>query len=490
MMKRILLSLCVIALAAGKGQAELDTLWTRTFGGAYNDGFRSVVKTGDGGFMAVGYTHSFGDAGTNIYAVKTDGDGNPAWARTYGGSGRDYGFSVCEVSGGYAIAGYTTSFGAGDEDAYIVRIDSTGDTLWTKTWGGPARDEGRSIWATRDGGLLIGGATESFGSGESDLCVLKLDANGDTLWTRVFGGALSDWGQSVCETADGCYGVGGTSGSSTANRDLYLVKTSTNGNLVWQRCYGGAGSVDPDWGMSVCATPDSGITLTGYQALEGKDPGEAIILGTDKNGAQVYLRKYTAAYYQYGCGISATHDGGFVVCGATKDPATQKNDLFLAKRISGSGWLWTKTLGGAGSDWGSSIVEPQPGCFVIAGHTQSSGAGGFDGWLIKMCDAAAAVPGDGGKHGGSMMLNVDPNPFGSETSVRFRLAEASTVMLAVYDAGGRRVALLADGPLSPGEFGATWDGRDERGRVVAPGFYVARLAVGGAVQTEKLILVK
>jgi hypothetical protein len=488
-MTRIFLGLFMVMLVAGGAYAQVDTLWTRTLGGPYNDGFRSVIATTDGGFLAVGYTHSFGEAGANIYAVKIDGDGNPVWSRTYGGDGRDYGFSVCRTGDGYAIAGYTTSLGAGKEDAYVVRIDSVGDTLWTRTWGGPARDEARSIWATTDGGLLVGGTTESFGSGESDLVALKFNADGDTIWARTFGGALSDWGQSVCEIADGCYAIGGTSGSHTANRDLYVVKTDTGGNLVWQNYYGSTGNVDPDWGMAIVATADSGITLAGYQALENKDPGDLVILGTDKNGTQTYLRRYVADYYQYGCGICATHDGGFVICGAAKDQATQKNDLFVVKRVPGGGWLWTETLGGASSDWGSSVLQSQPGCFVIAGYTQSYGAGGFDGWIVKMCEAGAAVPNAGGGHGG-LNLDVDPNPFGSGTKVRFGLAEASDVALAIYDAGGRRVAILADGPAGPGEFVTTWDSRDDDGRPVAPGLYVARLVVGGAVRTEKMILVK
>ena len=252
-MKRMLLGACILVLAAGAARAQLDTLWTRTFGGAYNDGFQSVIETTDGGFIAVGYTHSFGEAGNNVYAVKIDGDGNTEWSRAYGGSGRDYGFSVCEIGGGYAIAGYTTSFGAGREDVYLVRITSAGDTLWTRTWGGPARDEARSIWATTDGGLLVGGATESFGSGESDMCVLKVRGRRrHSLDPGIRRGPVGR--QSVCETADGCYGIGGTSGSNTGNRDLYLVKTDAGGNLVWQNYYGSAGNIDPDWGTSICAT--------------------------------------------------------------------------------------------------------------------------------------------------------------------------------------------------------------------------------------------
>lgn len=480
---------CLVACSAGAAWAQVDTVWTRTYGGAANDGFRSVIKTADGGFLAVGYTYSFGDSDANVYAVKTDADGDLVWQKTYGGPGRDYGFSVCEVAGGFAIAGYTTSWGSGKEDVYVVRTDANGDTLWTRCYGGAAQDEARSICATGDGGMLVAGSTKSFGSGSSDMYVARLGAAGDTVWTRVLGSTEGDWAQSVCETYDGCYGVGGTSGSNTANRDICVTKIDPGGSVVWQRYYGLTGPVDPDWGMAICATPDSGLTLAGYQAIETSDPGEVVILGVTKDGTQVYYRKYALAYYQYGCGICRAHDGGFVICGAKTDPATQKNNLFLLKRLSGSGWVWTKEVGGGASDWGSSVVQIQPGCFLIAGHTQSYGAGGFDGWLVKMCDATAAVedPQDQRR-----LLDLVPgtNPFGQAATLRVNIPQPGQVTLAIYDIAGRRVALVTDGPREAGEFTVTWNGLDDQGRGVRPGIYVARLVSGALAETAKLVLLK
>ncbi|MFZ1946798.1 MAG: hypothetical protein WAW06_04570, partial [bacterium] len=217
-LRKRMLWLAVLAMATGAGTAwaQVDTTWTRTYGGSANDGFRSVVMTSDGGFLAVGYTYSFGDDDVNVYAVKTDADGDLVWQKAYGGPGRDYGFSACElvVGGGYAIAGYTTSYGAGKEDVYVVRLDADGDTVWTRSFGGSARDEARSICDAGDGGLVLAGSTESFGPGSGDMYVLRLQAAGDTVWTRALGGAASDWAQSVCRTADGSFGVGGITGSN------------------------------------------------------------------------------------------------------------------------------------------------------------------------------------------------------------------------------------------------------------------------------------
>lgn len=480
---------CLAALGAGTAWAQVDTVWTRAYGGTANDGFRGVIKTMDGGFLAVGYTYSFGDGDANVFAVRTDANGGLVWQRAYGGPGRDYGFSVCEMPGGFAIAGYTTSWGAGKEDIYIIRTNADGDTIWTRCYGGSAQDEARSLCATSDGCLIVAGSTKSFGSGSADIYAAKIDAAGDTVWTRTLGGVESDWAQSVCETYDGCYGIGGVTGSNSANRDICVAKVNAGGDVVWQRYYGASGAVDPDWGMAVCATPDTGITLAGYQALEGSDPGEVVILGLAKDGTQNYYRKYAVSYYQYGCGICRAHDGGFVICGAKKDPATQKNDLFLLKRVSGSGWVWTETVGGDASDWGSSVVQIQPGCFLVAGHTQSYGAGGFDGWLVKMCDAAAAV-GDVQDEHNLLDLVPDANPFGHKTTLRLRIPEAGLVTLAIYDVSGRRVAIVADGHRAQGEFTVTWNGIDDKGRRVSPGIYIAHLVSGGLAETEKLVLLE
>ena len=490
-MKQATMIACLLLLLAGSAAAQLETEWIRTYGGASNDGFRSAIPAGDGGFVAVGYTYSYGPGDVNIFAVRTDAAGDTLWMRAFGGDGRDYAYGVCRaLDGSYVIAGYTTSFGSGAEDVYVLKVDVSGNTLWSRTYGGAMPDEGRAVCAAPDGGVVVSGLTESYGSGRSDCYVLKIDAAGDTVWTRVTGGAEGDWAQGICLLGDGTYGVSGTTGSNSDNRDIYCLKFSDDGTMVWDGYYGDVGPINPDWGMGVCAVADTEMVLTGYRALEGRDPGELCLLRTDLDGAQLGYRKWADDFYEYGCDICRTPDLAYLMCGASKDDSTMLNDLLLVKKVDGLGWVWADTLGGPGSDWGSSIMQSDPGVYIISGHTSSSGAGGFDGWLLHMREPSAGVRGEDDLRQGALMPVPIPNPFSGATAIRCNLPRPATLTLAVYDVTGRRVALLAEGPHQAGTLSLAWDGRDDNGRKLSPGVYVASLVAGEASTSRKLVLLK
>ncbi len=167
-----------------------DTLWTKAFGGTNEDYGRSVQETSDGGYIIAGYTKSFGAGSYDVYLIKTDANGDTTWTKTYGGSNIDQGYSVEQTSdGGYIIAGNSKSFGAGLDDVYLIKTDANGDTTWTKTYGGSNIDQGYSVEQTSDGGYIIAGYTKSFGAGSYDVYLIKTDANGDTTWTKTYGGS-------------------------------------------------------------------------------------------------------------------------------------------------------------------------------------------------------------------------------------------------------------------------------------------------------------
>jgi len=153
--------------------------------------------------------------------------------RTYGGTGYDYGNSVQETQdGGYIIAGVTESFGAGEYDVYLIKTDSIGDTIWTKTYGGTDDDFGYSVQETQDGGFIIAGRTSSFGAGNGDVYLIKTDAVGATVWTKTYGGTDDDGGCSVQETQDGGFIIAGWTNSFGAGwEDVYLIKTDSLGNV-------------------------------------------------------------------------------------------------------------------------------------------------------------------------------------------------------------------------------------------------------------------
>ena len=267
----------------GGDNGQSVVTFEKTFGGTGFELGTSVVQTNDGGYVVAGYTDSFGAGGFDVYLIKTDAAGDTLWTRTYGGANSDHGTSVVQANdGGYFVAGYTESFGAGEADVYLIRTDAAGDTLWTRTFGGAESDYGHSLVQTDDGGCAIAGRTESFGSGGTDFYLIKTDASGDTLWTKTFGGTDRDSGFSVVQTADGGYVVAGLTESFGAGRaDVYLIKTDASGDTLWSRTYGLTGS---EWGFSVIQTNDGGYVVAGETASSGAGGSDVYLLKLDADG--------------------------------------------------------------------------------------------------------------------------------------------------------------------------------------------------------------
>jgi len=489
---KALLVCCLVLASAATASASLDTLWIRTYGGTHNDGFRSAIATSDGANLAVGYTYSFGPAYSNVFAVKVDDNGDTLWTRTYGGAGMDYGYSVCETADShYVITGYTTSFGAGTEDVYVIKIDAQGDTVWTRTYGGPEPDEGRGICATSDGCVVVTGRTDSYGEGNNDLYLLKLDADGDTLWTRVFGSTRLDWGTAVCLTQDGNYASCGSSDEFTGDLNLYLVKVDTAGTLLWENHYGGTGYNEPDWATDIEAVADTELIVSGNTAIELRDPSQGCFLRVNLGGTQLGFRKCLDAYYEYATSVCSTPDGGNLFCGADKRVVDQTNDLLIYRRPGTGGFAIEQVVGGDGCDWGSSIVQAHTGIYLISGHTESYGAGGFDGWLLYLAEPGAGIADWGSSAGAGALLALPwPNPVSAATTIRFSVGDPGRVRLAVYDVAGRQVALIEDRPLGAGQYTRAWDGTSAGGRRVSPGVYVVRLEAGGVTSATKLVVLR
>ena len=206
--------------------------WERTYGGSYVEVGLSVQQTSDGGYIIAGGTYSFGNPGGDVYLIKTDASGDTIWTRTYGGSDWEVGRSVQETSdGGYIIAGQRGLIIDTLADVYLIKTDASGDTIWTRTYGGSKQDGGYSVQQTSDGGYIIAGWTASFSYPYVDVYLIKTDASGDTIWTRTYGGNDADGSNSVCETSDGGYIIAGYTRSFGADEaDVYLIKTDADGN--------------------------------------------------------------------------------------------------------------------------------------------------------------------------------------------------------------------------------------------------------------------
>ena len=171
-------------------EIQNEMSFTKTFGDNRRDRGINLIPTSDGGYAIVGYTSSLDAQQEDVYLVRTDPQGEILWSKTYGGEGKDNGWEVLELEdGGFLIAGFTNSFGVGEMDIYLVRTDASGTLLWESTFGGPQSEFGWALAPTADGGYVLAGQTNSFGDGEEDGYLVKVNAEGEEIWSQTFGGS-------------------------------------------------------------------------------------------------------------------------------------------------------------------------------------------------------------------------------------------------------------------------------------------------------------
>ena len=360
-----------------------NELWSRTFGESNNDVGVSVAETDDGGFIITGSTSSYGNGSYDVYLLKTDMNGNELWSRTFGGIGSDYGNSVEETTdGGFIITGSTSSYGNGSYDVYLLKTDMDGNELWSRTFGGSEGDAGFSVEETTDGGFIITGNTGSYGNGSRDVYLIKTDSNGTELWSKTFGGSEGDYGYSVAEADDeGFIITGYTRSYGNEGADVYLLKTDMNGNELWSKTFGGIGY---DIGAFVEETLDGGFIITGSSSY-GNGGIDAYLIRTNMNGTELWSKTFGGSEDDYGYSVEETSDGGFIITGLTYSYGNggENADVYLVKTDMNGTELWSKTFGGSEYDLGYSVEETLDGGFIVAGYTYSYGNGGPDVYLLK-----------------------------------------------------------------------------------------------------------
>jgi len=211
-----------------------DTVWTGTFGGAGFDKAYSVQQTEDGGYIVAGETDSYGAGERDVWLIRTNGHGDTLWTRMFGTENYERGYCVQQTTdGGFAVVGFTCPPGSTSRaDICAVRTDAVGRLMWARTYGGTQCDDGRSIVQTTDGGFAIAGYTASFGAGGLDVYLIRIDSCGDTLWTRTFGGYYGELGYGVQLASDGGFVIVGNSDTPGVNwTDALLIKTDSLGNV-------------------------------------------------------------------------------------------------------------------------------------------------------------------------------------------------------------------------------------------------------------------
>ncbi len=313
-----------------KVNSEGNISWTKTYGTTYNEELGDVKQTSDGGYIITGRKNKDAD---DVYALKVNSVGSPVWVKAYGRfTVPDVGNSVIQTSdGGYMFTGK-----AGSASLYglcLIKTNSSGDTLWTRNYDDYDEEVGYDVKQTSDGGyIVVGEQTPRFTSNNTDMLMIKTTSTGDTLWTRAYGGAGYETAYGVQQTAEGDYLiVGRTTSFGSGSYDIYLVKLNPSGNEIWSKTIGSTGN---DQGTGIQLTGDGGFVLTGYTSL-GAGSSAAFVIKMDSSATIEWAKTYGGAGSDFGQSIDTTFDGGYVLTGWTTSFGNGGNDMYLVKTDPG-----------------------------------------------------------------------------------------------------------------------------------------------------------
>jgi hypothetical protein len=388
------LSVVTASPASQPAQTEAQTWsWARAYGGRYSDVAWTVQQSLDGGVIAGGYTWSFGAGDCDFWLLKLAPDGTIEWQKTYGGVAEDYADLVYPTSdGGYLLIGNTNTYGAGRTDLWLLKLRADGSVIWEKAYGGREWDDGVAIQETQDGGYIVAGDTSSFGAGSMDVWVLKLRSDGSIEWQRAYGGPGQDTSSAdpIHQTTDGGYIIcGRTQSFGAGDDDVWVFKLDAQGAIQWQRTYGGRGH---DESHAIRQTSDGGFAVAAFTDSFGAGDYDVWVLKLDSVGGVDWQKAIGGENRETCWSVYHTTDGGCVVCGDTRSFGAGSDDLWALKFAPDGALQWQKTYGGTARDWGESIRQASDGGYIAAGATQSFGAGQNDLWVLRL-DASGSIPG-------------------------------------------------------------------------------------------------
>jgi len=343
-------------------------------------------QNSDGTYIMAGL-HQVSATDFDYLAVKLSAVGDTLWTKTYGGIGDEESYAMQQTTdGGYIFAGIDSSSGLGNYNIYLVKTNFSGDTLWTRSYGGSNADFAQAVQQTADGGYIVAGYTSSFGAGNNDVYLLKTDANGNLTWSKTYGGVNGDYAFAVKQTTDGGYILSGITSSFGISpygniNDVYVLKTDASGNLSWSKTYGQDGD---DWSFGIVQNNDGGYTLTGHTNTDSTAAlSDVYLIKTDANGDTLFTKSYGGTNYDKGTALLQVSDSGFVITGSTYSFGHGSSDIYFIKTDKNGAILANSTFGGGGNDWAYTISQANDGGYTLAGYTDNFGVSNSSFYFVK-----------------------------------------------------------------------------------------------------------
>ena len=387
-MKKVFLIIPVFILASVVN-AQPELLWSRAYGGGGTDQGLAIMQAEDGSILASGNETSFGDGGTDGWLIALDEDGEEIWSFMAGGRGYDRFYDVIEVDGELVIAGYEGSFGAGQFDFWLLKLNEDRDLAWERGYGGNNFERGNAVIRIAEGGFAISGQTLSFGAGQGDGWVVATDDDGDEIWNSAFGGN-QDEALSVLINADGdnIAAAGKTNSFGEGGYDFWMVMMDDEGEEIWSETYGGDGD---DLCNTMVRTVDDCYVLAGNSISFGENGADIWMVKVDEDGDQLWQQNFDSGGDEVCRGVVETFDGGFLLVGHTYAYDDVRSDLWLVRTDENGELLWEETYGGEQPDVGVDVVQTADGGYAVIGWTSSEGNGGMDVWVLRFGPEPAGI---------------------------------------------------------------------------------------------------
>ncbi len=408
--------------------------WLKTYGDEYHDEAGMTVQgTSDGGYVVFGNITS-GAGSSYIWLLKTDAQGDTQWTKTYGDQTLAHCYSGQQTKdGGYILTGFT--WDSGDEDIWLIKTDAAGDTQWTKTYGETGYDEAYSIQETSDDGYIVTGTHDGLASPwDGDMWLLKTNSEGDTLWTKTWSAVnptMTDAGNCVRQTPDGGYIIACYADYSSATRNgIVVMRTDEEGDTLWAYR-------DTIWFMEcVAQTSDDACVATGF------NNEDMFIVKLDSDGSLLWKKVYGDArrgYRDFGYCVQATPDGGCVVAGEySYNYDLGIGDAWFLKLDSDGDTSWTRTYGyDPGFDEVRWVQPTSDGGYVLAGSTETWSSGGSDLFIMKTDSLGSVALQEEPVVENPQGFEI-ANPIGREIVVRYT-DHPEGFRAQVYDASGRKI---------------------------------------------------
>jgi len=364
-------------VAAGSKSNVLQNEWDKTYGGDEYDFLYCVQQTADGGYIASGVTTQ--SEIQYAWVIKLDGNGDVEWEKKEMGNDVYIQPSYIQQTsdGGYIVCGVFNSPDAkfGYYKSFLWKLDDEGNTQWIKTF----YERLWVVFETSDG--YIGGGYDALSNNDYDAMLMKLDSMGNMEWKKLYRyGAGYDYGYSLGKTNDNGYLIGGYV-SKAGDTDMWLIKTDENGNKIWAKTYGGS---KDDWSAARnCFQTSDGYIMAGETKSFGNGNNDVWIVKTDKNGNMVWNKTYGGKRDDRIWGMDKVFDGYLLCITKAYSAVGGTADIWIVKIDENGEMLWNQTFGGSREDRGYYIQQTENGGYIVAGRTESFG-GSSDGWLIKV----------------------------------------------------------------------------------------------------------